>query len=475
MSSLATSPSKTQPLQSAPDKRISVDSPPGKTAQRKINVRESLRASFKDGIFASIMAGMTEHYIIPFALLLGATLQQVGWVSALPSLLGSISQLFAVQVIHWIGGRLRFLVRAILVQAIFLLAIAFLAWSDFPYRVEMFLSLLVLSTICGGLAGPAWGSLMTEYIPKQKRGQYFGWRHRILGIVNVASLTAAGLVLYWTRELSQALGFFIIFLIGALARFVSGGYLAQMSEVPQKRDPASDFTFVMFLARFRESNFVKFVAFMATLTFSTFLAAPFFAVFMLRDLELSYLTYMVLQVTSAVTGLVALPWWGRHADLVGNVRVLRLAGFLATLNPLFWLVSHDVFYLVLVQVLAGFSWSGTTLSATNFIYDAVTQQKRVRCIGYFNVINGTALFLGASLGGFLASRLPPIQGYSLLTLFALSALCRLFSYFLLFRRFQEVRPSREVSSQELFFSVVGIRPLIGLSRDWSLRPIRPRD
>ncbi len=433
--------------------------------RRRINVRESLRASFKDGVFASTMLGVTDHYVIPFALLLGATVQQVGWVSGFPNLLSSISQLFASYAVDRIGGRLKLLVRAVATQAALLLSISLLAWADLPHRVELFLVLLVLFAMSGALAGPAWGSLMTDYIPMRKRGRYFAWRNRILGVVNVVSMVGAGLLLTWARELSHTAGFFIIFLIGALARFVSAAYIAQMSDVPQRRDPASEFTFLMFLARFRESNFVKFVAFVATLTFSAFLAAPFFAVFMLRDLQLSYLDYMLLQVISTVTGLLALPLWGRHADLVGNVRVLRLTGFLSTLIPLFWLVSHNIFYLALVQMFAGFAWSGITLCASNFIYDAVTPQKRVRCIGYFNVINGTALFLGASVGGFLASRLPPLQGSSLLSLFALSSLCRLFFYFILFHRFQEVRPSREVSIQELFFSVVGIRPLIGISRD----------
>jgi MFS family permease len=306
---------------------------------------------------------------------------------------------------------------------------------------------------------------MTDYIPFRKRGRYFGWRNRILGFVHVGSMIAAGLLLYWIEDRSTVAGFLIIFAVGALARFISAGYLAKMRDVPQKRDPASDFTFYRFLARFKESNFVKFVAFAAMLTFASYLSAPFFAVFMLRDLQLSYLNYMVLQVIATVAGLIALPLWGRHADAVGNVRVLRLSGFFACLIPLFWLVSRNVFYLGLIQSFAGFVWSGFTLCATNFIYDAVTPQKRVRCISYFQVMNGAAIFLGASLGGFLATKLPPLQGHSMLSLFLLSGICRLFCYFTLFNRFQEVRPSREVSLQDLFFSVVGIRPLIGISRD----------
>ena len=135
------------------------------------------------------------------------------------------------------------------------------------------------------------------------------------------------------------------------------------------------------------------------------------------------------------------------------------------LVPLFWLFSQHPAYLMLVQMFAGFSWSGLTLSSGNFIYDAVTPQKRVRCIAYFNVINGVALFLGSSVGGYLASRLPPLFGYPLLGIFEISCACRVCIYLLLSRSFREVRPAHNVSIQELFFSVVGIRPLVGPARD----------
>jgi MFS family permease len=296
---------------------------------------------------------------------------------------------------------------------------------------------------------------MSDYIPSSKRGRYFGWRNRTVGAVALGSVITAGLILNSFREVSYSAGFIIIFSLAALARYASAYFIKLMDEPPHRRDPASDFTFLMFVTRFRESNFLKFVVFCACLTFATYLSAPFFAVFMLRDLQLSYLTYMALQVCSSFASLVALPLWGRHADLVGNVRVLRLSSFFAALIPAFWLWSRDPAYLMLIQIWGGFSWSGVTLSAANFIYDAVTPQKRVRCIAYFNVINGLALFLGSSLGGFLASRLPPLFGYSLLSL--LLFLLPSFSL-LLSRSFREVRPAHEVSIHELFFSVVGIRP-----------------
>jgi MFS family permease len=432
---------------------------------KKVNVRESLRSSFKDGIFAAFMAGVTDHYATPAALFLGATVLQIGLITALPNLLSSLSQFLSVRVIYWVGGRLKLLVRLVFSQASLILCIAMLPLLEIAHRVELLLIFLILTAVCGGLAGPAWGSLMSDYVPASKRGRYFGWRNRTVGAVTVGSIVASGLLLNFFQEISYGTGFWIIFSLAAAARYVSAYFISRMDEPPHKKDPASDFTFLMFLRRFRESNFLKFVVFSGCLTFATYMAAPFFAVFMLRDLQLSYLTYMALQVGSSLAALVALPLWGRHADLVGNVRVLRLSSFLASLIPMFWLLSHNPAYLMLVNLFAGFSWSGVSLSAGNFIYDAVTPQKRVRCIAYFNVINGLALFLGSSLGGFLASRLPPLFGHRLLGLFALSCSCRLFFYLLLSRSFREVRAAHEVSIPELFFSVVGIRPLVGQARD----------
>jgi MFS family permease len=434
-------------------------------AGRNIDVRESLRASFKDGIFAALMGGVTEHYATPLALFLGATVLQIGLVSALPNLLSSLSQFFAVRVIYWVGGRLKLLVRLVFSQASLLLGIAVVAASEAPNRVEWFLVLLTLAALCGGLAGPAWGSLMSDYIPARKRGRYFGWRNSVLGAVSVGSVCAAGVLLYLFKQLGCGGGFVVLFFLAALARYGSAYFIKHMDEPPHKKDPASDFTFLMFITRFRESNYLKFVTFAASLNFASFLAAPFFTVFMLRDLQFNYLTYMELHVSSALVTLVALPLWGRHADLVGNVRVLRLSSFFTALIPFFWLVSHNPVYLMLVQMCAGFAWSGVTLSTSNFIYDAVTPQKRVRCIAYFNVINGVAVFLGAATGGWLASRLVPLFGYQLIGLFVVSGLCRFLVYIALSARFHEVRQAREVSIWELFNSVIGIRPLAGPAPD----------
>ncbi len=408
------------------------------------------------------MLSFLDYYLVPFGLFLGATTRQIAILVAVPHLLAASAQPFAVGVVRRIGSRLRWVVWGACLQAALFIPAAFLAVISFPSRVAALTILIAGIRILGSLVGAAWGSLVSEYLPPEKRGSYFGWRAGVVGMAGVAGVVSGGLLLTWFGQFSTASGFLLLFLLAAILRFVSAGLLAQMAELPLSPSPDSDFTFFMFLQRIRESNFVRFVLYTASITLAAHVAAPYFSVYMLRDLQWSYLRYMSVHLAAVLAGLVAFPLWGRHADVVGNAQILKITGFLTPWIPFLWLVSDSPFYLAAVELFAGFVWGGFTLCATNFIYDAVSPQKRVRCLGYFNLINGAAIFVGSLAGGFLADRLPPLGGHSLLTLFVLSGLLRLGACVLLSSRFQEVRQSaRRVSSRRLFFSVLGFRPLVG--------------
>jgi MFS family permease len=434
-------------------------------------VQRSLNVSWKEGIPAAVMISIVDYYLVPLGLFLGATTQQIGFLVALPHLLGSVSQLFAVKAVRLAGSRLRFLVWSAALQAASLFPVAFLVLTASQWRIEILILLMVGFRVVGNFIGAAWGSLMSDYLPVEMRGHYLGWRSQVVGVAGLLSLGLAGVVLFLMKKVWPGLGFFVIFLAASLARAVSTFLMARMINLPLQATPESEFTFLMFLRRFKESNFVKYVLYVSSITFATHVASPYFSVYMLRDLEMSYLGYMAVHFASVITGLIAFPIWGKHADLVGNARILKVTSLLVPTIPLLWTFSKNLGYIVGVELFAGFVWGGFNLCATNFIYDAVSPEKRVRCLGYFNLINGVAIFTGASLGGFLAERLPPVFGFSMLTLFLLSGLLRLLAHFFLSRRFREVREeAQKVSSSQLFFSVIGVRPLEGLNRNWSIFP-----
>lgn len=431
--------------------------------------RKSLDISWKEGIAASVMQAATDEYLIPLGLFLGATPMDIGFLVAFPHLLGSLSQFFAVKAVDLCGDRLRFLVRATFLQALFLLPLAIFPFFLFPSRILMLIFCVTLFRVLANLIVTIWGGLTSDYLIPEERGQYFGWRSRVTGIAGMITTVLGGILLNAFKSFSVAAGFCILFGITALARFVSSGLMTRMQDVPEQHKPGDRFTFFMFLRRFRESNFVKFVFYVASITFATTLAAPYFSVYMLQDLRFSYLTYMSIHMGAVVASLVSFTIWGKHADRIGNARVLKATSLLIPLIPLLWIFSTNLVYLFVIEIFAGFVWGGFNLCSLNFIYDAVSPGKRVRCLGYFGFINGVATFMGAGLGGYLAERLPMLNGSRILTLFVISAILRFLSHFLLSRHFHEVRPAtQKVSSVELFFSVVGITPLLERGRNWSV-------
>jgi len=432
---------------------------------RKQNkIRRSLKFSFLDGIFASCMVGMTTDYITPYALALKATNSQIGILSAIPNLASSLVQLKSADLTEKLKSRRKIINLFVFLHTLMGLPIILIPYLFKAQPVLFLIIFIALFTSFNAFAGPAWSSLMSDHVPYKSRGRYFGWRSRIFGIVIISSAFLAGFTLHLFKQ-NILKGFLVIFSIAFVSRFISWYFLTRMYEPPFKVKKEAYFSFFDFIKRIRESNFAKFVIFAASLNFCVNLAAPFFSVFMLRDLKFNYLTYTIVVTTVTIAQIFTFDRWGKHADKVGNVKVLKFTAFFIASLPLWWILNQNPLYLIFIQIISGFAWSGFGLCTTNFIYDAVTPEKRTRCIAYFNVSTGAALCLGALLGGYLVNILPKFFGYKILSLFLISSILRFLAVSLFSGKIKEVRKAEQITSKDLFYSVIGIKPLSGVTQE----------
>ena len=422
-------------------------------------IKKSLRYSLWDGIFSSIMMGCSETFIVPYALAMKAGPTLVGLLVALPNLAGAFFQTASATLSELIGSRKTLIASAVFLQALMWIPIIAIPYAFTGHRAAMLVVFYTILIAVGLVSFPPWASLMADHVPEGERGKIFGWRNRVFGITNISSMLGAGLILHAFKNFlnDPIAGFTIIFSVACAARLASSYFLTKMYEPVLIIKPEHRFSMFSFLKRIPRSNFGRFVIFIAVINFAVFLSAPFFAVYMLRDLHFSYLTYTIVTMTATLTIFTMMRLWGSHADHVGNRRIMRLTSYFIPFVPMLWLVSHNIAYLIAIQFFGGFFWAGFNLAASNFMYDAVTPEKRTRCIAYYNVINGVAIFSGAIAGGFLAKSLPPVFGSRLLSLFLLSGLVR-FAALPICSTIREVRQVKHVSNIELFFSVMTARP-----------------
>jgi MFS family permease len=420
------------------------------TNSRQNLIRKTLRNGVLDGACHSAMLGLTQSYIVPFALALRATTAQIGLLSSIPNLTMALSQLAAPRLTERAGSRKRFILVVVLMHALMWIPVLLVPYLFPGDKVWWLIGFMTLTAVSGSLAVPAWGSMIADLVPENTRGRYFSQRGRVCDFVMLVVSFTAGVILQWTTG-NPFLGFSIIFASAVIARLSSWYFLSRMHEPMLKETSTKNSNLLSTFRKLRSSNLGRFIAYVSLINFATSLSGPFFAVYMLRDLKFNYLTYVAINATATIATITFLTGWGRRADRAGNIKVMRITSFLIPLVPLLWLVSKQVYYLIPIQILSGFAWSGFTLTSSNFLYDASPQENRTQSIAIFNAINGIAICLGALTGGFLAPRLPQLLGNNLLCLFLISGVLRIFVVMLLLRKISEVRRVPKVSSFKLLF------------------------
>ena len=440
-------------------------------------VDRSLRHSIRDGVAFSVQVGAGETYFSAFALFLRATAPQVALLSTLPLLLGSLAQLFSA----WLGrfaGRRRLVLTGCTLQAALWLPILLAPRLFDQQAIIALLVLLVLYHSAHNLSAPQWTSIMRDLVSERRRGRYFGHRTRLTTITTFASLVIAGLILHTFDTSGRTYaGFAIIFLIAFMARAVSVYHLSYLHEPMSEAPP--DMHISHWWASLVRTGAVSFSTYFALMNAAVGVSAPFFAVYMLRDLKLSYLAFMVLTGTSVFTQFLTLTTWGRIADIYGNRLILLVTSMTLPVVPLLWLVTDNFWYLTACQAVSGFSWSGFTLASGNLLYELVPRSRRAAYVAFHNVGTSSGVFCGAMLGAALVLILPARSvlvsdsgiASNLLYLFALSGLLRAVIAAFLARRVREIRkPRKNISAPALVLRITGFSAMLDLLYDFIGRP-----
>jgi MFS family permease len=435
----------------------------------------SLQHSLKDATAFAAMTGIGETYLSAFAIFLKASTPQIGLLASVPPMLASLVQLLSA----WIG-RVTGRRKAIILVGASIQAFAWIPILWLPLFVpEHAVPLLIMSVVLyhGGahLTTPQWSSLLGDIVPPRKRGRFFAQRTRLITAMTFASLMAGGLILhYFTERGVTVYGFVVLFSVAIVARFLSVYQLSRM------HDPSGHVAALEFpigrdsWERLRHSNAVRFSLFFALMQFSVAIASPFFTVYMLRDLQFSYLAFTVNTGTAIFAQFLTLSQWGRISDVFGNRRILVVTGLFIPLMPLLWIFSSNVWYLIAIQALSGFSWAGFSLSASNFIYDLITPNRRATYLAVHNVLASIGIFSGAVLGGYLGTIMPTeltLFGNTfswlspLFGVFVVSTLVRAAVVALLTPKLREVRSVREISVSQVIFRVTRMNALAGLVFD----------
>jgi hypothetical protein len=263
--------------------------------------------------------------------------------------------------------------------------------------------------LCGQITGVAWASWFGDIVPEGVRGSYFAGRNRVVHSVTCVAVLLGGGCLHWLETGSagssvldgtRGTGFLVIFGAAACFRLVSTVILARTPE------PASEAVSLESVASMRSvlgaGGFARrIVTANALLYFGVYIASPYFAVYMLKTLEFTYIEYTVASVTSVVARVAFLPAWGRLLDHHAARSSYFVAIIGIALLPFAWLISGDIAVVVVAQILSGAFWGGHELSLFTMILESVDQRQRTAVFAAVGAVAGTAQLFGTLLGAAL--------------------------------------------------------------------------
>lgn len=425
-------------------------------------LRRSLRASAHDGTAHAAMVGLGETYFPAFALFLGASAFEAGLLTTLPLLVGALFQLLTPYGAGLVGNKRWVVVSAALQALTFVPVLLTPALPGVGYGW-----LLAWVCVYWALAlgiNPAWNAWMGRLVPAAVRSTFFARRNVPIQAALFLSVLGGGYALHVAAgsAAGAGAGFVAIFALAAASRLVSTAFLTRQAEAPQPQPPEPVRT-VALLRRVARQPAGRVVLLIVSLHASVYVAAPYFTPYMLDHLGLSYAEFTVLNVAVVVTRLLSSSYWGRMARSYGNRRTFQVAALLIVPLAGLWAVSANFWYLLALQALSGFAWTGFELMVVLSFLDTTDEHTRARVLSIYNLLNGIGIVVGSLVGGLLLERL---GGDGFLVVFLVSSGLRAVAVFL-FARGAGVRHPVEHTFDKVLLRIISFRPGHGPN----LRPV----
>ena len=404
-----------------------------------------------EGVFSIIAIGLQQAFFIPCLNSMGATSLQIGIGAGIPALSLGLVQMCVPVIFRSAKSYKKVVLASTIAHAFSFLPFAVIAYLNCKNAVWLSIAAASINALAMGLGAGMWADWMSYLIPGRRRGVFFAKRNRILVTIQVLISLLASRILD-RGEGKILLIFALIWTLCFLTRMLGSIFMAfQYEPLKLKERPMEEASFIKFIKQIHTNSFGRFVLAFSLLNFAANISGPFFAVYMLNDLHLSYMEYTILFITPSISTVLSLSVLGRLCDKVGYVMPMRLFMTLILGLPLVWVFTKSYWILLLVQIIAGIAWGGMALASFNYTLDAVDPSNRLNNISYLNVISSVCIFMGASLGGFILPYLPVITSSPLHSVFLFSVILRFFPLLLFQSISSDKRKKVKMSAFERFF------------------------
>ncbi len=284
------------------------------------------------------------------------------------------------------------------------IGLAILLWPQAPRPLAYLVLVLslVTATGAGGLAGPAWKTMLAKVVPVQRRGSLFGISSALGGLLGLAGAAASRHVL---ATYAYPTSFAICFLLCFLFQVCSYAALCL------NREPAREPEAVIGSSRayWRQlpgilrshANFRRYLIGYALLTLGA-MGTALYIVYARRTLQINDAFAANLTMAALLGQIVSTPLMGRLADLRGNKWLMELGALLGAGAVLLILLARSPLALYPAFLLVNSAAATISLASMGITMEFCTEDELPTFTALAGTLSGIPVLLAPLLGGWLA-------------------------------------------------------------------------
>lgn len=397
----------------------------------------------------------TSVYLAAYALALGASNLEIGLLGSLPWLAAIITQIPGAQLVQ------HFTRKNITITMDFFSRLCWLPILFAPFLSKYPLTVVTIfyffSELTATATSPAFNSLLADIIPHKKRGDIISLRQRTINLYGTIAMVLAGL---WLKQFPKESpdGFALMFGSGILLGLFGLAVIRKFPEPPYRdmnHHKLRDYVSV-------EGQYRTFITFSVAFSFAYMLASPFFAVYMLKDLNMNYFFYGLASALTPLAKIVFSHPIGLLTDKYGDKPIALLGALGIAIVPISYLLAtpSTIWIIVPLQIFSGIAWAMSDITTYNLLFDLTDPAKRAVQIAQYNLYTSVPRVIAPIIGGFIVDNAVFIlSGIPLI--FLISGFVRAISVYPLFK-LKEPRARKEYSIGYVLQQAAHFHPNKGL-------------
>lgn len=295
---------------------------------------------------------------------------------------------------------------------------------DVSLKVPLFIGMYLMAHILGQIIGPSAGNWIAS-LNEGNRGSYFARRDIVMVSTSVMTSLIAGQVFdYWDTKGETSIGFLIvgsIMLILTIVNFIAlsmvkepkvsylsrnnlemhGKLVKKRAEQELKQVPNESFKEIL-IRVYQNKKFRKIIVLTLIWQSAFFLSTPYFGIYQISNLKLSYTFIMVMGFIGSVMRVLLTPISGKIADRGSWAVVLKIALSVMALAFIVngWTMPSNSYIMFgIFSILSGIGWAGIGPGMFSIQIEYAPSENRTDFLGVNAAIMGVCGFLSSLVGG----------------------------------------------------------------------------